>query len=106
MAGTDDIYKVSRRNYQSQFGNVTAPKPITGTNAVTPDAGMYFESVQIWTANTRVASYTVNGTAITAFAAVDLPAGFTFYGQITSVTLSTGTALGYQVQLNQEGLNG
>lgn len=106
MAGTDDIYKIERRTYQSQFGNATAPKAITGTNAVTPDAGMYFESVQIWTANTRVASFTVNGTTITAFAAVDLPAGFTFYGQITSVTLSTGTALGYQAQLNSEGLNG
>jgi hypothetical protein len=105
MAGLSDIYKILKRIYQSQFGNATPPKPITGTSPVLPDNGMYMESVQIWTANTRVASYTDNGLDITAFAAVDLPSGFTFYGQITSVTLSTGTALGNQAQLNQEGLN-
>lgn len=106
MAGSDDIYKIERRTYQSQFGNSTQQVPITGVTAVTPDGGMYFESVQIWTADTRVASYISNGRTINQFAAVDLPAGFTFYGQITSVTLSTGTALGYQAQLNSVGLDG
>jgi hypothetical protein len=105
MAGLSDIYKIFRRNYQSQFGNAIAKKSITGTSAVLPDNGLYFESVQIWTANTRVASFVDNGITVTDYAAVDLPSGFTFYGQITSVTLSTGTARGYQAQLNQEGLN-
>lgn len=106
MAGSDDIYKINRRSYQSQFGNSTQQVPITGTSEVLPDTGMYIESVQIWEDDTRVASYTSNGRTITEFAAVDLKAGFTFYGQITSVTLSTGAALGYQAQLNSEGLNG
>lgn len=106
MAGTDDIYKINKRSYQSQFGNAVAKKSITGTGAVLPDNGMYFESVQIWTANTRVASFIDCGVTVTDYAAVDLPSGFTFYGQITSVTLSTGTARGYQAQLNSVGLDG
>ena len=80
---------------KNQFGLNAAPTPITGTNAVSAPNGQVWEAVQIWTANTRVASYTISGTVITSFAAVDLPAGFIFYGPITSVTLSTGTALGY-----------
>lgn len=106
MAGLSDIYKIIRRAYQSQFGNSTAAKAITGTSEVLPNTGMYFESVQIWTNNTRVASFIDCGVTVTDYAAVDLPSGFTFYGQITSVTLSTGTARGYQAQLNAEGLNG
>lgn len=80
---------------KNQFGLNAAPTPITGTSAVTPPLGQTWDSVQVWAANTRVASYTVCGTEITAFALVDLPSGFIFYGPITSVTLSQGAAEGY-----------
>ena len=79
---------------KNQFGLNAAPTPITGTGAVTPPLGQVWDAVQIWTANTRVASFTSGGTEITSFAGVDLPSGFVFYGRITSVTLSAGTALG------------
>lgn len=82
-------------NIKNQFGLNAAPTPITGTNAVTPPTGQVWEAVQIWTANTRIASFTINGTPITSFSGVDLPSGFILYGSITSITLSTGTALGY-----------
>lgn len=80
---------------KNQFGLNAAPTPITGTGAVTPPIGQVWDAVQIWTANTRIASFTSGGTTITSFAAVDLPSGFVLYGSITSVTLSAGTALGY-----------
>ena len=80
---------------KNQFGLNAAPTPITGTGAVTPPLGQVWEGIQIWTNNTRVSSFTIGGTEITSFAAVDLPSGFVFYGSITSVTLSAGTALGY-----------
>lgn len=106
MAGTDDIYKINKRLYESAFASKTPPKAVTGTSAITPDAGQYFEAIQIVTANTTVASITINGTAFTQFAGVSLPSGFVFYGVITSITLGTGTALAYQFNANSEGLNG
>ena len=73
------------------FGSVAAPTAITGTNATTVNANTF----QVWTANTRIASITINGTAITAFSGVDLPSGFCVYGVITSITLSAGSGLAY-----------
>lgn len=106
MAGSDDIYKILRRSYQSQFGSSMGPKALVAAGSVTPDSGAYFSTVTIVSANTRVSTITINGTAINSFASVDLPSGFCFYGQITSVTLTAGSAICYQTQLNEEGLNG
>lgn len=80
---------------KNQFALNAAPTPITGTSEVTPPNGQVWEGVQILAANTRVASYTVNGTTITAFSGIDLAGGIVLYGSITAITLSAGAALGY-----------
>lgn len=85
------ITEIFSRFAKLTFGQVAAPTAITGTNAVTGT----WTAVQIVTADTTVSSITINGTAITAFSGVTLPSGFVFYGNITSITLGAGTAIGY-----------
>jgi hypothetical protein len=80
---------------KNQFGLNAAPTPITGTSEVTPPNGQVWEAVQTLAANTRVASYTVSGTTITAFSGVDLAGGIILFGSISAITLSAGAAQGY-----------
>ena len=86
-----NFFQAIQKLYQVMFGTVAAPTPVTGTSAVPVSANTF----QVWTANTRIASITINGTAITSFSGVDLPSGFCVYGVITSITLSAGSGLAY-----------
>lgn len=71
-------------------------KSITGTSAVTPDAGYYFIAIQIIADAAVSAQGDVDGarnpdlTALTT-----IPAGVTVYGKFDSVTLTSGEAIGY-----------
>jgi hypothetical protein len=88
----ENTQQLLQKIYQSQLGLQAAPTPITGTNAIAlTNVGAF----QVWTANTTIASITINGTAITAFSGVTLPQGFIVYGNITSITLSAGSGLAY-----------
>jgi hypothetical protein len=50
--------ELSAELIKNQFGLNAAPTPITGTGEVTPPIGQVWDAVQIWTANTRVPSFT------------------------------------------------
>ena len=92
-----DKTQLLQAQLQSEQGTVGAPIPVTGTSAV-PTLGC--TAFQVWTADTIIASITINGTEITSFAAVELPSGFIVYGIITTVTLSAGTGLAYKGVIN------
>ena len=92
-----DKNQLLQAQLQSDQGTIGPPIPVTGTSAVDLTGCTYF---QVWTADTIIASITINGTAITSFSAVELPSGFIVYGVITSVTLSAGTGLGYKGVVN------
>ena len=81
-----------QKQYQAELGLQAPPTVITGTNATTLTNVCAF---QVWTANTIIASITINGSIITAFSGVQLPQGFIVYGNITSITLGAGNGLAY-----------
>ena len=70
-------------------------KAITGTSAVTPPTGFYFFKIS-FTSDTVVSAYTDSNTnnadltSITGF-----PKGLSIYGKISSITLTSGDAIGY-----------
>lgn len=75
-----------------EFGIYGPPVPVTGTSEVlTPNAFCFW----VLQDNTRIASITINGTDITAYAAIDLKANTPIYGVITKVTLSAGSGIAY-----------
>jgi len=92
-----DINQLLQAILQSQQGTVGHPVPVTGTSAVDLTGCAYF---QVLTADTIIASITINGSAITAFNAIELPSGIILYGNITSVTLSVGAGIGYKGVIN------
>lgn len=75
-------------------------KEITGTSAVTPPAGYYFFAIQpiedIDVAAAVSLTDAVNAN-ITAFALI--PSGVTVYGKWSSITLTSGSAIGYLARL-------
>ena len=99
------IVKVLLQIYRNLFNISQGSTAITGTSAVTPPTGQAWSAVCIVTANTTVASITINGKTMTDYAGVTLPSGFCFYGNITSITLGTGTAIGYVGSFNLDGVS-
>lgn len=74
-----------------QYGS----KEITGTSAVTPPTGYYFVAIQM-VADTVVSAQTDYGTTnadLTAY--TTLTDGQIVYGKWTSITLTSGEAIGY-----------
>lgn len=72
-------------------------KAITGTSAVTPTAGYYFCAI-VATAATVVASQgNVAGSDNPVLGPI--PVGTTVYGKFSSITLTSGTAIGYYAKL-------
>ena len=88
----ENTQQLLQKIYQSQLGLQAAPTPITGTSAIPLTS---VGSFQVWEADTVIDSITINGVAITAFSAVQLPAGFVVYGNISSITLSAGSGMAY-----------
>ena len=82
----------SRANFEDSFGFFGAPTPITTTAATSAPSGQVFTCFQVWTNNSTIASITINGVVITAFSSVQLPSGFTVYGQISSITLGSSSS--------------
>jgi hypothetical protein len=75
---------------QQPFGAQGAPQALAAAGTITGN----FSTIQVWDATTKISSITINGTPITAFAALALPVGFCVYGVITSCTISAGAILG------------
>lgn len=76
---------------------VNGGKAITGTSAVAPDAGYYFCAI-IATAACVVASQgDVSGATNPTLGPI--PVGATVYGKFSSITLTSGTAIGYYAKL-------
>ena len=86
-----DIHDILQKIYQTEMGMFGPPTVISGTSPITGT----FSSFQVWDSSTKIASITINGTAITSFSALALPVGFVVYGVITSITLSAGSGLAY-----------
>lgn len=72
-------------------------KAITGTSKVTPAAGTYFCAI-LATASCVVASQE-NVTGSDNPTLGPIPAGATVYGKFSSITLTSGTAIGYYAKL-------
>jgi hypothetical protein len=76
--------------YQQTLGIFGPPTIITGTSPI-PCQGTAFQV----TSDCVIASITINGTAITSFSAITFSQGFILYGNITSVTLTSGSGMVY-----------
>lgn len=79
-----------------QFGFLGS-KAITGTDAVTPDTGYEWVALQ-FVEDSVVAAYAqpssaVDSVDLTAFTTIS--AGTTIYGRFSSITLTSGSAIGY-----------
>lgn len=70
-------------------------KEITGTSAVTPPTGYYFYKI-VPSSATVVAAYVDEQTNAADLTAITShPVGVPIYGRITSITLTSGDAIGY-----------
>lgn len=84
------------QNYLNIHG-VNGGKAITGITEVAPTAGNYFCAITA-TADAVVNSQTnVDGSDNPTLGAI--PAGTTVYGKFASITLSSGSAIGYYAKL-------
>jgi hypothetical protein len=84
-----------------EYSKMDRAKSITGTTAVTPDAGYVFEAIQVITPLTTTAQANAVGTVnptLTGLGAI--PANAIIYGSFTSITPASGTAIGYMTKLN------
>jgi hypothetical protein len=86
----EELIKIFKWFYQQSFGVFGPPTIITGTSPI-PCQGTSFQV----TADCVIASITINGTAITSFSAITFSQGFILYGNITSVTLTSGSGIVY-----------
>lgn len=68
---------------------------ITGTNAVTPSSGMYFYAIQFVEDTVIASDIDLSGATNASFTGFTFPAGMVVYGKWTSVTLTSGRAIGY-----------
>ncbi|OUS72981.1 hypothetical protein B1748_23520 [Paenibacillus sp. MY03] len=72
-------------------------KAITGTTKVEPDAGYYFCAILATAAAVVASQEDVEG-AINPILG-PIPVGATVYGKFASITLTSGTAIGYYAKL-------
>jgi hypothetical protein len=83
------VLEAVRGLFQMSFG-IYAPPIIITTTAETPCNGYCLQAID---GNVVIASITINGTAITSFSGVTLAQGQQIFGNITSVTLTSGIAM-------------
>ena len=76
-------------------------KAITGTSAVTPDTGYYFYAIQVMADIVVSAQGNVSGHTNPTLSALigGVPAGTVIYGKFTSITLTSGEAIGYYAKV-------
>jgi hypothetical protein len=90
------LEQAAAQSYLNNHG-VNGGKAITGTSKVSPTAGKYFCAI-VATAATVVASQeNVAGSDNPVLGPV--PVGTTVYGKFSSITLTSGTAIGYYAKL-------
>lgn len=71
-------------------------KAITGTSVVTPADGYYFCAITAMAATVVASQGDVSGsTNATLSGITSIPAGVTIYGKFSSITLTSGQAIGY-----------
>lgn len=90
------LEQMAAQAYLNNHG-MTGGKAITGTSQVLPDEGYYFCAI-LATAATVVASQT-NVAGATNPTLGPIPVGATVYGKFASITLTSGTAIGYYAKL-------
>ncbi len=78
---------------ETQLGNLGS-KSIIGTSAVTPDSGVFtfihFVAASVVTTQTDAGVVNADLSALAS-----IPAGTTVYGKWSSITLTSGEAIGY-----------
>lgn len=84
MADVENLLKAQLG--QSGFVAIVGGQTATGT----------FTTVQVASA-CKISSITATNSTVTALTTIELPAGFTFNGPITSITLSYGAAIVYKL---------
>jgi hypothetical protein len=90
------LSQIAAQSYLNNHG-ANGGKEITGTSAVTPATGYYFCAI-VATAATVVASQeNVAGSDNPVLGPI--PVGTTVYGKFASITLTSGTAIGYYAKL-------
>jgi hypothetical protein len=94
--------QLQQSSSQAQLNSIgaTGSKSITGAAAVTPPAGYYFFAIQIIADTVVAAQGNVTGATnadLTDFTSI--PAGTTIFGKFSSVTLTSGEAIGYLARL-------
>ena len=87
----EKIIEILKYLYQQSFGVFGPPTIITGTSPI-PCQGTSFQAVSD---DVIIASIIINGVEITAFNDVTLAQGQVMYGNITSVTLTSGKGIVY-----------
>lgn len=68
---------------------------ITGTGAVTPSAGMHFYCIQFIEDSVVASDIDLAGATNANLSLFTFPAGAAVYGKWTSITLTSGKAIGY-----------
>lgn len=89
---SSQLEQAAAQVYLNQHG-MTGGKAITGTTAVLPPTGYYFCAI-LATAAMVVASQ-VDVTAAVNPVLGPIPVGATVYGKFASITLTSGTGIGY-----------
>lgn len=75
---------------------VTGSKAITGTSAVTPPEGYYFFKIQTMAATVVAAQVDVTDAVNVDLTSItSIPVGSEVYGKWSSITLTSGEAIGY-----------
>lgn len=72
-------------------------KAITGTSKVSPPAGYYFCAIAATAATVVASQEDVTGANNPTLGPI--PVGLTVYGKFASITLTSGTAIGYYAKL-------
>lgn len=76
---------------------VTGGKAISGTSKISPDAGYYFCAIMATGACVVAGQEDVSGAINPTLGPI--PEGATVYGKFASITLTSGTAVGYYAKL-------
>lgn len=91
-----------RNRFEESLGG-GGSKGITGTNAVTPATGYYFFAIQVISDMVVSAQGDVTNAVNTTLSGfTSIPAGTVLYGRWNSITLTSGSAIGYYAPLNKE----
>lgn len=93
---SSELEQLAAQSYLNVHG-MTGGKAITGTSPVLPTDGYYFCAILATAACVVASQVDVAGSANPVLGPI--PEGATIYGKFSSITLTSGTAIGYYAKL-------